>query len=81
MRFQSYETTSGFIRNMKIPECTTPTVPYLKSFYQYTLLCYLHNHEDCDRCLHAISAFLRHFGLDYNNIRSVEFSNIYFSLR
>lgn len=42
MRFQSYETTSNFISNLKVPECSAPTVPYLKSFYQYQLLCYLH---------------------------------------
>lgn len=46
IRFQSYETTSNFIRNFKVPECAAPTVPYLKSLYQYQVLCYLHNYQD-----------------------------------
>ena len=81
MRFQSYETTSNFIRNLKVPDCATPTVPYLKSFYQYKLLCYLHDYQDPEPCMASIAQFLSRFGLDYRSVGGSEFSNHYFSLR
>ena len=81
MRFQSYETTSNFIRTLKVPECSTPTIPYLKSSYQYQLLCYLHDYQDPQPCMSAIAKFLQRFGLDYLNIGEGDFSNRYFSLR
>lgn len=81
MKFESYETTSKFISSLKIPECKNPSVPYMKSLYQYRLLCYIHNQTDPKACISALGDFLQHFGLDYEKPGTTEFCNAYFKLR